>query len=93
MNDFEDPAFGKKYGDLFFPLAAIKLLCQLYSLDFAVCAVGGTMIQLRLEGDTIDVSEENLIGDPAYEKMLYAISAEQERLLRAFFADIRETAS
>ena len=51
------------------------------------------MIQLRLEGDTIDVSEENLIGDPAYEKMLYAISAEQERLLRAFFADIRETAS
>lgn len=92
-NDFEDPAFGKKYGDLFFPLAAIKLLCQLYSLDFAVCAVGGTMIQLRLEGDTIDVSEENLIGDPAYEKMLYAISAEQERLLRAFFADIRETAS
>lgn len=92
-NDFEDPAFGKKYGDVFFPLAAIKLLCQLYSLDFAVCAVGGTMIQMRIEGDTIDVSQENLIGDYAYEKAQYAISAEQERLLRAFFADIRETAS
>ena len=85
-NNFEELEFREKYGDIFFPLAAVKMLCQVYSMDFSVCSVGGSLLQFRVEGDSMEMTEEALLNDYTYERAQYMLSPEQEKLIGEFFS-------